>query len=50
MKNIDFTEAIEACDMNVGRIRQLIDFMKVCEYWRSRSIIDFGPRAFTYEN
>ena len=25
-------ETIEACDLKVGRYRQLIDFMKVCEY------------------
>ena len=27
-----FSETIEACDLKVGRDRQLIDFMKVCEY------------------
>ena len=32
MKRVDFSESIEACDLNVGRYRQLIDFMKVCEY------------------
>ena len=32
MKTVDFTETIEACDLEVGRYRQLIDFMKVCEY------------------
>ena len=30
-----FLETIEACDLKVGRYRQLIDFMKVCEYWRT---------------
>ena len=25
-------ETIEACDLKVGRYRQLIDFMKVCKY------------------
>ena len=25
-------ETIEACDMKVGRYRQLIEIMKVCEY------------------
>ena len=33
MKTMDFSETIEACDLKVGRYRQLIDFMKVCEYW-----------------
>ena len=32
MKTVDFSETIEACDLDVGRYRQLIDFMKVCEY------------------
>ena len=29
---VDFSEIIEPCDLKVGRYRQLIDFMKVCEY------------------
>ena len=32
MKTEDFSETIEACDLKVGRYRQLIDFMKVYEY------------------
>ena len=32
MKTVDFSENIEACDLKAGRYRQLIDFMKVCEY------------------
>ena len=32
MKTVDFSEFIEACDLNVGIYRQLIDFMKVYEY------------------
>ena len=32
MKTVDFSETIEACDLEVGTYRQLIDFMKVCEY------------------
>ena len=31
MKTVDFSETIEACDLKVGRYRQLIDFMKVCD-------------------
>ena len=27
-----FTETIEACDLKVGRYRQLIEIMKLCEY------------------
>ena len=29
---VDFSKTIEACDLKVGRCRQLIDFIKVCEY------------------
>ena len=32
MRIVDFSETIEPCDLKVGRYRQLIDFMKVCEY------------------
>ena len=32
MKTVDFSESVEAFDLRVGRYRQLIDFMKVCEY------------------
>ena len=50
MNTVDFSEIIEACDLKVGRYRQLIDFMKVCEYRRSRSFLDPGPRSCTYKN
>ena len=52
MKTVDFSETIEACDLKVGRYRQLIDFMKVYEYLRSRSFLDLdlGPRSCTYKN
>ena len=50
MKTVDFSETIEACDLKVGRYRQLIDFMKVCEYLRSRSLLDLGPRSCIYKN
>ena len=49
MKTVDFSETIEACDLKVGRYRQLIDFMKVYEYLRSRSLLDLGPRSCTYK-
>ena len=32
MKTVDFSETIPACDLKVGRFRQLVEFMKVCEY------------------
>ena len=50
MKTVDFSETIEACDLKVGRYRQLIDFMRVYEYRRSRSLLDLGPRSCTYKN
>ena len=50
MKTVNFSEIIEACDLKVGRYRQLNDFMKVCEYWRSRSFLDLGPGSCTYKN
>ena len=31
MKKVDFSETIAACDLS-GRVRQLIEIMKVCEY------------------
>ena len=50
MKTVDFSETIEACDQKVGRYRQLNDFMKLCEYLRSRSFLDLGPRSCTFKN
>ena len=32
VKTVDFSEAIVASDLKVGRCRQLIELMKVCEY------------------
>ena len=29
VKTVDFSETIAACDLKVGRSRQLIEFMKV---------------------
>ena len=31
-KTVDFSETIAACDLKVNKCRQLIEFMKVCEY------------------
>ena len=39
MKTVDFSETFAACDLNVGRCRQLIEITKVCEYLRSRSFL-----------
>ena len=43
MKTVGFSETIAACDLKVGRCRQLIEVMKVCEYRRSRSFLDLCP-------
>ena len=32
MKTVDFSDTIEVCDLKVGRYRQLIDYIKECEY------------------
>ena len=32
VKTVDFSKTIAACDLKVGRCRQLIESMKVCEY------------------
>ena len=38
-ENSEFSETIAASDLKVGRCRQLIEFMKLCEYRRSRSFL-----------
>ena len=32
VKTVEFSVTIEACDLKVGRCRQLLEFMKVSEY------------------
>ena len=32
VKTVDLKKTIAACDLKVGRCRQLIEFMKICEY------------------
>ena len=32
MKTVDFSETIAASDLKDGRCKQLIEFVKVCEY------------------
>ena len=39
MKTVDFAETIAACDLKVGRCRQLTDFMKLYEHSRSGSFL-----------
>ena len=44
------SETIAASDLKVSRSRHLIEYRKVCEYGRSRSFLDLGPRLCTYKN
>ena len=39
MKTMDVSETIAPSDLKVARCRQLIVFMKLCEYRRSRSFL-----------
>ena len=32
VKTVNYSETIDACDLKVGRYRQLIECMQVCEY------------------
>ena len=38
-ETVDFSETIAACDLKVGRCRQISEIMKVCEYGRSMSFL-----------
>ena len=50
MKTVDFSETIAASDLKVSRSRHLIEYMKICEYRRSRSFLDLGTRSCTYKH
>ena len=51
LKTVDFSDSIcAACDLKVGRCKQLFEFMKVNEYRRSRLFLDLDPRPFMFEN
>ena len=47
-ENSGYLEIIAACDLNIGRCKQLDELIKVYEY--SRSFLDFGPRSFICQN
>ena len=49
-ETMDFSETIAASDLTVSRSRHLIEYMKICEYRRSRSFLDLGRRSCTYKN
>ena len=46
VKQLDFSETIVVNDVKVGRCSQPNEYMKVYEYQRSMSFIDFCPRSF----
>ena len=46
---MDFSETIAASDLKVSGSRYLNDYMKLCEYGRSRLFLDLGPRSCTYK-
>ena len=50
MKTVDFSETIAASDLKGRRSRHLIEYMKICQYQRSMSFPDLGPRSCTYKN
>ena len=50
MEIVDFTETIAACDLKIGRYRNVNELMEICDYSRSRSFLDLGQRSITYEN
>ena len=50
MKTVDLSKTIAASGLKVGRYRQLIELMKICEYPMSKSFLDLGPKLFTDEN
>ena len=43
-------KTIEACNLNIGRCKQIDEYIKVYEYSWSRAFLDFGRRSFTYQN
>ena len=46
MKTVDYSETITASDLRVVGADILL---KICEYLRSRSFLDLGPRSCIYE-
>ena len=50
MKTVDFSETFAASNLKGSRSRHLIEYLKICEYRRSRSFLDLGPRLCTYKN
>ena len=52
MKTVDFYETIAACDLKVGRCRQLIELMKIYILGRTGAVVSvagYGPRGPGFE-
>ena len=49
VKTVDVSETIAASDLKVDKFWLLIEFMKGCEYSKSMSFFQLGPRSFPYE-
>ena len=47
MKSRDFSETIAASNLKVSGNRHLIEYMKICDFIRSRSFLDLCPRSCT---
>ena len=47
-KTMDSSETIVVCDIEVGRCRQLYEYMNLYKCRRSRSFIDLGPRSLSF--
>ena len=46
MKRVEFSETIAASDLKVSRCRHIIEFIKVCEYRRSRVFLDLEGQGY----
>ena len=50
MKTVDFSETIAASDLKVSSSRQLIEFIKVCEYYGKVKVGNLGFSIGKSEN
>ena len=49
MKTVNFSENIAACDLKVGRCRQLIEIMKVCEYCHCHDMVNVISLPYIFQ-
>ena len=50
MKTVDFSETNEACDLKVGRYRQLIDSQRYASIEGQGHFLTLAQRSCTYKN